>query len=306
MAATRSRDAAIRVIKGLELRPEGRSIESAQHAGFTVCLLLVGTGKATDRSARLHNSAYELMKSPFIYLTSDTADIRSAVAEIRERGIRGASVSIPYKQDVMALLDDVDETAKAIGAVNTVVNDNGLLYGYNSDWIGALNAIEERAQIKPGTRAILAGAGGAGRALAYAFKSRGLKVSIFDRIPEKARSLAADMDLDFGGTMDEIASIKNFDVIANATPVGSRVGGYAGESVIPSRALEEAKGAIAFDAVYLPNKTKFLQDAESHGLITVGGAGMLLHQAVFQVEKFTGGTAPVEVMRKALMDSLKE
>lgn len=306
-APTKTGSDAIRIIKGLELRPEGRSIESAQDAGFTVCLLLVGTGKATDRSARLHNSAYERMGSRFIYLTSDTADINGAIDEVRRRSIRGASVGIPYKREVMPLLDHVDRTAEDIGAVNTVVNEGGRLYGYNSDWMGAVRAIEEKAQLRRGMRAILVGAGGAGRAIAFALRRKGVGVRIFDRAREKAEALAGEMGLEFGGALAGLEVAKPCDVIINATPIGSRASGHEGESVVPMALLDRMeKGSIAFDAVYLPYRTRFLDDAEKRGLVVVEGAGMLLHQAAFQVTAFTGKAAPVDTMRRALMASLTD
>ena len=297
---------AINIIKGLEARPEGRSVEAAQAAGLRTCVLIVGTGKATNRSSVLHNAAYAQLDVPFIYLTSDTSDIKGAMAELREHGIRGASIGIPYKQDVMPLLDDLDQKARDISAVNTVVNEDGMLRGYNSDWIGAINAIEEKARLDKGMRAVLAGAGGAGRAIAYALNSKGIDVEIFDREPEKARALAGDLGLEFGGGIDDLREARACDIVVNATPVGSEVSGYEGMSIIPEQLLGRmGRGKIAFDAVYLPNRTRFLQDAERQGIITVGGAGMLLHQAAFQVEKFTGLPAPIEVMRSALFGSLR-
>ncbi len=276
-----------------------------------VCILLVGEGKATELSPTMHNAAYRKGGDDLLYIKSGTNDLKGIMEEMHAPGsrIRGASVGIPYKQEVMKYLDFVDPTAREIGAVNTIVNNNGRLEGYNSDWIGAQAAMLERrdakAKLRTGAKAVVIGAGGAGMALTYMLKKNGVDVTVYSRDPEHAKSVAEKLGVRCGGGLDALASAGRVDIIVNTTSVGSKVGGHAGESAVPASLLEKNSGAVAFDAVYLPHETRFLLDAKAAGLTPVYGDRMLLFQAGFQVEKFASGKAPVREMEAALNEYLK-
>ena len=275
----------------------------SQNTGL--CILLVGLDKASPLSPTMHNAAYGGMGEDILYIRAATDDLKGRVGEMRSLGarFRGASVGIPYKQDIMQYLDSVDETSRAIGAVNTVVNRNGKLYGYNSDWTGAEKAIGEKARWDDIKSATLVGAGGAGMAIAYMLKRRGIRVTVYNRTPDRAEKVAAALGVANGGGLAGLEKAKPSDLIVNATSVGSKLGGHVGESLVPEEVLRKSKAA--FDAVYLPRDTKFLEQAKAAGLTVVHGDRMLLFQAVTQVELFTGRKAPVDTMEKALNDYLR-
>jgi len=272
-----------------------------------ICLLIAGKGKATGLGLAMHNGAYKAMHVDFYYIKADTDDLKSRIEEIRaSKGrIVGASVTIPYKEDIMQYLDHIDERAKKIGAVNTVLNVDGKLHGYNSDWIGAEEALEQVTELRRGMSAIVAGIGGGGMAISYMLKEKGVEVTVYNRNVEKGRDASDRLGIKFGGSLDDLSSAAQADIIVNTTSIGSRVSGYEGESIIPKALLEKCTGAVAFDIVYLPRDTKFLIEAKEAGLKVVHGERMLLSQAVFQVQKFTGREeVPVDVMERELLSYL--
>ncbi len=279
-----------------DVRDNGRVSSLVINTETRVCMLLVGKGKATNMSADMHNAAYRAMGLNFVYIPFGIDDLHNAVAAIRTLNIRGASVGIPHKQEILKYLDVVDKTAREIGAVNTLVNKDGKLYGYNSDWIGALHAIEEETTLKRGQSAIIVGPGGAGKAIAYALKTKGIDVTLFGRDPQRTEAAAAMIGVRSGRLED--LEREEADLIINATPLGSEVSGHLNESAIPASLL--SKGKVAMDAVYLPRDTKFLNEAKRRGCSIVYGYKMLLHQALFQVEAFTDSSAPFHVMEDEL------
>lgn len=271
-----------------------------------LAMLIAKEGSATMLSPTMHNAAYAAMGEDIVYIRAGTDDLDGLVAQMRDLGDRfkGASVTIPYKLDIMRHLDFVDETARRIGAVNTVVNVSGRFYGYNSDYNGAEKALTERMDIEPGMSAVVIGAGGAGRGISYMLKRDGfVEVTVYNRSPERAKNMAEDLDLTYGGGFEKLYNVHPADIIINATSIGSKVGSNAGESPVPEEVLPRFR--LAFDAVFLPQNTLFLSQAVAAGLKTVTGDRMLLHQAVMQVELFTRGIARVAVMEKALGEYLQ-
>lgn len=266
-----------------------------------ICLLLAGEGKATTLGKSMHNAAYSEMDADLYYISTETKNLGERMDELRDLGdrFRGAAVTIPFKQEIMKHLDVVDREAEQIGAVNTVVNVNGKFYGYNTDWIGAQNAIKERAELKYGAKAIVVGAGGAGMGIAYMLMKNRMNVTIYNRDPYKAEELADRLGLTYGGGMANIVDTEPYYLIVNATSVGAKFGERPNESAIPKEVL--SKGKVAFDVVYVPHETLFLRQAEAAGLRPIYGDRMLLYQAVKQVELFTKNRkVPIEVMEKAL------
>ncbi|WP_437886395.1 shikimate dehydrogenase family protein [Sorangium sp. So ce307] len=140
--------------------------------------------------AAMHLAGYRALGLDFTYIPFAVTDVEGATRGMRALGIRGLGVSMPYKQAVIPLLDEIDPVAARIGAVNTIVNDEGRLRGYNTDWIGAVRALEEVTQLG-GARVLLLGAGGAARAVAFGLAERGAAITIANRDLEKARQLAA-------------------------------------------------------------------------------------------------------------------
>lgn len=266
--------------------------------------LIFGTIAVPNRPNKalpMYNAAFEALGVNALYVAFEPRDLAAAVAGLRALDIRGFSVSKPFKQEVIALLDQVDETAQTIGAVNTVLNDGGQLRGYNSDWIGALRALEEVAPVA-GKRVVLIGAGGAARAIAYALKKQGASVSIYNRTVERGRKLAEALECLFGGSLNMLPSADDFDILINATSVGFFPD--VNEMIVPANLLRP--GRIVLDVVFNPLRTRLLAEAEAAGCRTVSGPRMLVHQAVFQIEVFTGKTAPVDAMELALEATFRE
>lgn len=267
--------------------------------------ILCATIARPNRSARspiMHNAGFRALGLNYVYLAfePEAPQLAAAVAGLRALGARGFSVSQPYKEAVVPLLDQLDPTAAAIGAVNTVLNDGGVLRGYNSDWIGAVGAVEER--IDPAGRAVcVMGSGGAARAVAFGFKERGARVDLWARNASAGAALAAAAGVGFGGALGDFpAAASRYPIVVNATPVG--MGALADATPVPGGALEP--GTVVLDAVFVPRRTRLLREAAAAGCVCVDGAEMLLRQGIFQFELFTGSAAPVEAMRTALYASL--
>ncbi|MBN2706658.1 MAG: shikimate dehydrogenase, partial [Deltaproteobacteria bacterium] len=218
---------------------------------------------------------------------------------VRALGIDGLSVTLPHKQSVIDCLDEVAEDARAIGAVNTVVNRQGRLFGYNTDAPGALSAL--RRKIDPqGRRVLILGAGGAARALVYALTGSGGRVAIVNRGLQRARELAHD----FAAEVLTLADIPEFapEVIINTTSVGMF------PASVQTPLLEEflQSGMVVMDIVYNPLTTSLLQAAVRRGAAIIDGLEMFVAQGALQFELWTGVEAPVAIMRQAVLRALAE
>ncbi len=245
------------------------------------------------RSPAMHNAAFAALGVDAAYLAFDVRpeDLAVAIAGIRALGIRQLAVSIPHKQAVMALLDEVDATARRIGAVNTVTRRDQKLVGSNTDWLGAVRAIERVA--KPaGARAVVLGAGGTARAVVYGLLERGAKVTVLSRSPDRAKKLIEDLGAESAGPISELAETPH-DILVNTTSVG--LGG--GESPVDPSWI--SPDAVVMDAVYDPPETRLLRDAASRGARTISGKWMLVYQAAEQLQLWTGMDAPIERMAEA-------
>lgn len=265
-----------------------------------ICLI-IGYPIKTSKSPAIHNAGYKKLKidNGFIFLRAGVKpeDLKMAIDGIRALQIRGVSVTMPHKQKVMKYLDKIDKDAKRIGAVNTVVNNNGKLTGYNTDWTGALTALEQKTNVKNKKVAVI-GAGGAARAIVYGLIKIGGKVKIFNRSKEKAQQLVKDFGCDFA-PIDSMDEISKMDIIINATSVGMS----DDKSIVDKKYL--IKNQIIMDAVYSPRETGLIRNAKEMGAKIVYGYEMLLYQGVEQFKLYTGFDAPVEVMRKVLVENLK-
>jgi shikimate dehydrogenase len=242
----------------------------------------------------MHEAGYRALGLAFTYLPFAVTDLPGAITGMRALGIRGFGVSQPYKQEVMALVDALEPTAARIGAVNTVVNTAGRLVGHNTDWQGAMRALEEVRALR-GARVLLIGAGGVARAIAFGLRDRGAVVTIANRDRAKAESLAAATGAR-GAGLDEAARAGDYDVVVNATSIG-QVDTQAENPVSPATLHE---GQVVMDVVYKPLRTPLLDGAEKRGAMLVHGGRMLLHQAASQFELYTGAPAPLEAMDAAL------
>jgi shikimate dehydrogenase len=247
----------------------------------------------------MHNAGYRALALPFTYVAFAIERTEEAVLAMRYLGIRGFGVSMPHKIEVMRYLDRLDETAREIGAVNAIVNDDGCLTGYNTDWTGAIGALEERTSLRA-KRAVVVGAGGAARAVVYGLVRRGSDVTLYNRTPGKGRALAEALDVRFGGDLDALNAAANYDILVNATSVGFHAPDH---SLIPPSLLTE--GAIVMDVVFVPPLSRLVRDARGRGCIAIPGTRMLVHQAAYQFQLYTGREAPLEAMEQALLETIE-
>lgn len=240
-----------------------------------------------------HNAAYRALGLDYTYVAFGVTDIGEAVRAVRALGIRGAGVSMPFKLTVLPLLDHLDPVAAQIRSVNTIVNDAGVLTGYNTDWSGARRALEEVTTLA-GKRAALVGAGGVARAIAYMLAREGASVHVFNRSLERAQALATEYQLDGAHPLAALTSLGDYDLLVNATSVGM---GTTGESIVPAALLHA--GLVVFDVVADPAETTLIAHARAAGATCVPGTRLRLFQAVEQFRLYTGQDAPLDVMENA-------
>lgn len=241
----------------------------------------------------MHNEGFQAAGIDGVYLAFEVSDISEAVKGIRALGIRGVSVTIPHKVSVMSHLDEIDEKARKIGAVNTIVNENGRLRGYNTDCDGALSALMTKTEVQ-GKLVLIAGAGGAARAVGFGLKEKGAQVVFCNRTEIKAKNLAEKLEGDFC-PMNDIEKTP-WDIIVNTTSVGMTPD--VDKMPVPEILLKP--GQIVMDIVYNPLKTHLLEKAGKAGCITVDGVTMFVHQGLCQFELWTGQKAPIEIMEEAV------
>jgi shikimate dehydrogenase len=244
--------------------------------------------------ASMHQAGYRALGLPFSYVPFKVEDLAGALTGMRALGIRGFGISMPFKQAVMALCDEIDPVAARIGAVNTVVNDAGRLSGHNTDWIGAVRAIEEYAR-PAGLRVLVIGAGGAARAVVHGLVSTGAAVTIANRDEAKAVALAADANAT-AASSDEPARAGDYDIVVNASSRGMKE--IDPTSPVPAGVLRA--GQLVMDIVYKPLDTQLVLAARAAGARVIDGSRMLLHQAARQFELYTGRQAPLDAMSAAL------
>lgn len=245
------------------------------------------------RSPAMHNAAFAALGIDAAYLAFDVQpeNLAEAIAGMRAIGIRQLAVSIPHKEAVMALLDEVDATARSIGAVNTVTRRDQKLVGTNTDWLGAVRAIER--VVKPsGARAVVLGAGGTARAAVYGLLERGAKVTVLNRSQDRAKQLVEDLGAESSGPISALAETPH-DILVNTTSVGLT----SDESPVDPGWI--SSDAVVMDAVYDPPETRLLRDAASRGARTLSGKWMLVYQAAEQLQLWTGMDAPIELMAEA-------
>lgn len=266
-------------------------------ATFTYCV--IGDPISHSLSPVMHNAAFQEIGHNGAYLAFNVKDVASAMAGFKGLGIKGASVTIPHKLAVMEFLDHIDETAVKIGAVNTIVNKDGKLLGYNTDCLGATRALLEKTEIKD-KQVVLAGAGGAARAIGFGILAEGGNPIIINILEDEGKTLAKDLGVNYY----PLEHFKNLDcdILINATPLGMTPD-------INSMAVDaEYLGSdmTVMDIVYNPLKTRLLKEAEAIGCNTVDGVSMFVYQGVAQFEMWTGLKAPVDLMRGIVTEALEK
>lgn len=249
-------------------------------------------------SPRLHNGAFRRHKIAARYKAAEVkpAQLAKFMKNFRAN-FAGANVTIPHKISILKYLDRVSPEARAIGAVNAIVNKNGLLTGYNTDASGALEAVKTKLKSLRGKKCIVVGAGGAARAVVYSLKKAGAHVAVLNRSLEHARIIARD----FGCLFDSLAKFEELygatdgcDLIINTTSVGMWEKGkdaYKKASPLPNllRAVKAvSKKPLVMDIIYRPRMTKLLRDAKKAGCTIITGDKMFLGQAKKSFELWTG------------------
>ncbi|MFH1584691.1 MAG: shikimate dehydrogenase [Patescibacteria group bacterium] len=267
--------------------------------------IIIGDPVEHSLSPQMHNAGYEALgiAEQFVFVASrvERGRIKEAVEAMRTLNFRGMTCTMPHKKEVIAYLDEVEESARMIEAVNTIVQEDGILRGSNTDWIGAITALEQHISLDGKSVAIL-GAGGAGRAMAYGVAQKGARFTIFHR--EEDALDAQEIAEKFGGQQKGLSSISEVaqaDIIMNATPVGMAPA-FAERSLVPKEAIRPHH--IVFDAVYSPLETRLLREAKERGAQTICGVEMLLYQGVTQFERYVGQRAPIDAMRRAITEVL--
>ena len=276
--------------------------------GSTNIVALIGHPVEHSFSPPMHNRAFEKLNMDYAYVAFDVepANLKSAIEGAKALNIKGFNVTIPHKISVMEFLDEIDEVASLIGAVNTIDFKN--MKGYNTDGIGAVKAIEEVTSIK-GKNVVIAGAGGASRAISFYIAKYGADtMTILNRNPLKAQNLASDVSN--SGLIGEVKSdsiseinayLADADILIDTTPVGMHPN-VDDEPIATSQNMHE--DLVVFDAVYNPNETVLLKEAIKAGAKPVYGIKMLLYQGAESLKIWTGRDAPVDEMEMALRKTL--
>jgi shikimate dehydrogenase len=258
---------------------------------MTLCISL--SARPSNNGTRFHNFLYETLDLNWIYKAFAPNDLRQAIDGVRGLGIRGCAISMPYKEDVIALVDHMDASATAIDSVNTIVNDDGVLTAYNTDY-SAIAQLIERHALDRGATVLLRGSGGMAKATAAAFRDAGFsRVTIVARNEQTGRALA---DLyGFGWIADE--GEEAADIIVNVTPIGM-AGGPEEKSLSFSEA-QIAAASVVFDVVALPAETPLIAAARTANKRVISGAEVATLQALEQFVLYTGIRPTPEQVRAA-------
>jgi shikimate dehydrogenase len=287
-------------------------MESSVISGKTKICALIGDPIEHTISPVMHNAAFKKLGLDYFYLPFRvrSEELPQAVDGLRALNIQGFNVTIPHKVTIIPRLDGLDPLAEKIGAVNTVVNTDGNLRGYNTDAAGFLQPLLERG-IEPGGKdVVVLGAGGAARAIAYILAEKDAHLTILNRqleldwAEELAQRIFHDFEKEvrvFELSFEYLATaLEGADILINATSVG--MSPHSQESPVPAELLRSE--LVVFDIVYNPVRTKLLKEARAAGARTIEGIDMLVWQGALAFEKWTGQTAPFDVMRKEAFKAL--
>jgi shikimate dehydrogenase len=245
-----------------------------------LCISLAA--RPSNIGTRFHNHLYEQLGIDFIYKAFTTTDIVAAIAGVRALGIRGCSVSMPFKEDVIALVDDVEPSARVIHSVNTIVNDDGYLTASNTDYLAVQRLIDEH-RLDATQSVLIRGSGGMASAVGAAFRERGFGAgTVVARNGEAGRALAERLGYEYAADVDGRAA----SVIVNVTPIGMAGAPEASERAFDQSAIANAH--TVFDVVALPSETPLIAAARAAGVHVITGVEVIALQAAEQFERYTG------------------
>lgn len=268
---------------------------------------VIGNPVEHSLSPAIHNAAFRKLSLNFVYLAWKVDAIGDAIKGLRALGnFRGASVTIPHKVSAVPFLDDLEPTARHIGAINTIVAVRGRLIGYNTDATGSVRALKEGGVTLEGRRIVILGSGGAARAIAFALaaESGADKLTVLGVDDKERSTLASDLRSKTNVAIEDAflddralgRAVPEAQVLIHCTPIG--MSPKTDATCVPASLLH--RGLAVMDIVYTPRETKLLADARCAGCRTIPGLEMFLNQAVAQFELWTDRPAPVDVMRAVL------
>ncbi len=279
-------------------------------SGKTKICGLIGDPLGQTMSPLMHNTAFEKIGADYLYVpfTVKKGDLGKAIDGMRALNLRGLNVTMPHKVAVIQFLDELDDLADKIGAVNTIVNNDGVLKGYNTDGGGFLQSLLERGIEPKGKSIVILGAGGASRAVSFILADRGASLVMLNRTLSKVEELADRLSKAFPGRAEALqlneknlaTALGKADILVNATSLG--MAPNVDETPVSSSLLKP--DLVVADAVYNPIKTRLLREAEEVGAKIVSGVNMVVWQGALAFEKWTGLKAPVEMMREVVIARL--
>ena len=262
-----------------------------------VCISL--SARPSNLGTRFHNFLYDELGLNFVYKAFSTTDLEGAIRGMRALNFRGCSVSMPFKEDVIALVDNMAPSALAIESVNTIVNDNGVLTASNTDYEAVLTLLKDR-QVDTGSSVLVRGSGGMAKAVVAAFREAGFThLTVTARNEESGRALAERYDFSFESSdflTSGRAGSEGFDVLVNVTPLGMS-GPNESDLSFPAELIEQATTII--DVVAFPSDTPLIQAGHAAGTVIISGAEVIALQAALQFEAYTGVTLSADHVQRA-------
>jgi 3-dehydroquinate dehydratase/shikimate dehydrogenase len=286
------------------IRMWGGPVRRRRLSARTAIYALIGHPLGHSLSPIMHNAAFKRLGMDAIYMPFDVNehDLEGTLLALGAAGLRGANVTIPYKEKIIAYLDGLDDGARRIGAVNTILNRGGRLRGFNTDVLGFIDALRGAGVRPRGARALVIGAGGAARAAVRGLLDERAIVTVANRSRGRAlglrRALGAPL-MKVVSQKDIRAMVVGFDIVVNCTPAGMR--GFGSWSPVPARLLH--RGITVLDMVYNPVRTPLLAAAEKAGARTVSGMEMFIRQGMESLRIWTQRTVPLAAIRRALAGS---
>ena len=281
-------------------------------SGKTQLYGVIGNPIVHSLSPAMHNAAFEALQIDAVFLAFKVKkdEVENALQGMRGLGIIGFNVTMPHKNAVISCIDEVDETARFLGSVNTIFNDNGKLKGFSTDGIGAQRALEENGVAIKGKKIVLLGGGGAAKAIAYTLAREVSELVLLNRTPDKTKALSEVLCSTFNKKIANCLlsssvveqNLRDADVLINATSVG--MSPQSAQSPVASKALRS--DLTVMDIVYNPIETKLAKDAKKAGARVISGVEMLVYQGAASFEVWTGQVAPVKVMRQAALNQLQQ
>jgi len=286
--------------------------------GTTKVFGIIGYPIIHTLSPAMHNRAFEMLGYNGVYIPFEVepSRLKYAISGMKSMGIRGLNVTIPHKETVLDYLDEIDPLARSIKAVNTIVNEEGILTGYNTDGIGFLKSLDVAGVSLDKKKVMLLGSGGAARAIATcSLKNRDIEeLSVVGRNTENIISLTSDLEQIFDpdrifsyqfGTKELLDSLTEIDVVINCTPLG--LSPKVNQSPLsPEEVNLLPPHAVIADTIYNPSMTQLMKYANNRGLTVVGGLGMLLYQGMASFELWTGMKPPEAEMHQVLIAEMNK